>query len=370
MKLVVFANTDWYLYNYRVPIDTLLRAKGVETVMVSPPGEFSDKIIEAGFKWYPVNMSRKGMNIFEELKTHRDLKAILEKEKPDAIHSFTIKGNVHGSLAAYKAKVPRIVNSITGLGYIHSSKSLKAWALRQVVNVLHRITLSKGKTIFQNHEDHHNFIKAGVVKKEEAYLIRSSGVDLTRFKPEPFPEGDKINVLFASRLLWIKGVQELVDAAKILKAKNSNINIQMVGLSDDGNPASVPQHLVEQWHKDGVIEYLGFSSDMPSLINNAHIVCFPSKQKEGTPKFLVEAAGCGRPIITTNNRGCTEVVVDGLNGFLVEVGEVAGLVEKLELLANDRALMAKMGDECLKIAKEQFDVVDVAYRSFDVYTAK
>ena len=93
-------------------------------------------------------------------------------------------------------------------------------------------------------------------------------------------------------------------------------------------------------------------------------------QKEGTPKFLVEAAGCGRPIITTNNRGCTEVVEHGVNGFLVEVGEVDSLVERIEQLANDKDLMATMGAACLKIAKEQFDVVDVAYRSYDVYMAK
>lgn len=367
MKLVVFSNTDWYLYNYRVPIDLLLKEKGVETIMISPQGEFSEKIQEAGFKWYPVEMSRSGLNVLEERKTINQLAEILKKEAPDVIHSFTMKGNVNGTFAAVKAGVPKIVNSITGLGFIYSSNSLRARLLRPIARTAHKLTLGKGKTIFQNPEDYANFIRTKLVKEEDAFLIRSSGVDLTRFIPEPFPEGEQVKVLFASRLLWIKGVQELVDAARKLIERGKNIRIQVIGKGDDGNPASVPDEAIQKWVDEGVIDYLGFRTDIPELINRAHIVCFPSKQKEGTPKFLVEAAGCGRPIITTDNRGCTEVVEDGKNGFLVPIGDVDSLVEKIELLAGDRELMEKMGAESYTIAKEQFSVVDVANKTYDVY---
>lgn len=368
MKLVVLSNTDWYLYNYRVPIDTLLREKGVETIMMSPRGDFADKIIEAGFKWYPIEMSRSGLNFMEERKTIDQIAKILKKEKPDVFHSFTMKGNINGTFAAEKAGVPKIINSITGLGFVYSSESLKAKLLRPFANYGYKMILDKGRTIFQNPDDLKSFVDKGLVSSKNVSLIRSSGVDLNKFSRTPVPVSDKIILLFAARLLWTKGVGELVEAAKKLHEKGLNIEVQIVGKNDLGNPASVPDDVISSWKKYDFIKCLGFRSDMPELVQKSTIVCFPSKHKEGTPKFLIEAAAAGRPIITTDNRGCKEVVIDGKNGYLTKVGSVDDIVDAVIKMTRSPENLQKMGDASYKIAQE-FNVVDVANQSYEVYNS-
>ncbi len=369
MKLVVFSNTDWYLYNYRVPIDTLLREKGVETIMISPTGEFSDKIQSEGFKWYPIEMSRSGLNIFEERKTIAQIAEILKKEKPDVFHSFTMKGNINGTFAAVRAGVPIIINSIAGLGFIYSSNSFKARLLRPFANYGYKMILDKGKTIFQNPDDLNNFVKKGLVSHGNATLIRSSGVDLNKFKRTPVPVSDKIILLFAARLLWTKGVGELVEAAKVLNKKGLNIEVQIVGKNDPGNPASVPDEVISGWSQYDFIKCLGFRTDMPELVEKATIICFPSKHKEGTPKFLIEAAAAGRPIITTDNRGCKEVLVDGVNGYLTRVGNVDDIVQAVIKMTESHENLQKMGDASYNVA-QGFNVIDVANKSYEVYCSK
>jgi glycosyltransferase involved in cell wall biosynthesis len=363
MKLLIFSNTDWYLYNYRVPIDSRL-GDDFESIMVSPDGKFSEKIEASGFKWRNIVMSRSGLNIFKEIGTIRSMIKILKEEKPYLIHNFTMKGNINGSLAARFAGV-RVVNSITGLGYVYASDDLKAKILRPFANIGYKITLAKGKTIFQNPIDMESFIKKGLVKRENCKLIRSSGVDVNLFVPTAFPE-PSFKVVFAGRLLWTKGVGELVEAAREVKALKPEIEIVLAGVPDPGNPATITEKEMKDWQDEGIVEFLGFHSDMAGLLADAHVACFPSKHTEGTPKFLVEAAASGRPIITTDNRGCIEVY-NGKNGFLVPKGDAKALAQSILELANNRDLLEEMGKESRKLAVEEFSVDLVASETAEVY---
>jgi glycosyltransferase involved in cell wall biosynthesis len=366
MKLLCFANTDWYLYNYRMPIDLILKDKGYEIIMVSPPGDYVKHIINAGFQWIPIKMSRSGMNLLEEISTIKQLIDIYKIVKPDIVHHFTIKCNLYGALAARLSRVPIIIDSIAGLGYIFASPSLKAKILRPFGYWGYKLSLSNSKVIFQNSEDQSRFIKSKYVKTKDAHLIRSSGVDLIKFQPQPTPK-DQINILLGSRMLWTKGIGEFVDAAKIVKLRYPFVNFLLAGDVDKANPASIPADKIRSWEKKGYIKWLGFQDNMPELLRNCHFVCFPSKHTEGTPKFLIEAAATARPIITTYNRGCTEVVKDNVNGLLVPKGDYIALADAILKLLRDRNLIDRMGIMGRKLVEKEFSLEKVAEETHLVY---
>lgn len=368
MKILAISSVNWYLYNYRLPIHKILKKQGYETVMVSPPGRYNEKFSENGFKWLPVNMSRSGLGLTDQFNSIKELRKIISQEKPDVIHNFQMKGNVLGTFAASKTVHSNIVNSITGLGYVFTGVDIKAKLLNPVGTLLYKMVMNRSKVIFQNKNDLENFVTKRIVQKENAFLIQSSGVELDKFTPKEFPDENKpFTILFPSRLIWTKGVGDLVKAAKIVRAKHPDIIFCFAGDIDKGNPASLKKEQMENWVKKGIIEWVGFDNNMPERMAKAHVIAFPSKHPEGTPKCLIEAAACGRPIITTINRGCTEVVKDNYNGILVEKNDIQGLVNAIIRLYNDRQLMKQMGQISRKIAEEKFSVEKVAYNTARVY---
>jgi glycosyltransferase involved in cell wall biosynthesis len=366
-KILSFSNTAWYLSNYRLPIDRRLRERGWEIVMASPDDRFRPKIEAAGFRWREIRMSRSGINPIEESDTIRQVAKLLRQEKPDILHTFTMKGNINGSMGARLAGVTGVVNSIAGLGFVHSSNSFLARALRLPAQVMYRAALSRGRVIFQNGEDLEIFVRQGLVDRQRAALIRSSGVDTQEFRPNSERLEGPVRVLFAARLLWTKGLAELVSAVENVRARGIELELLVAGEPDPGNPESIPAEQLAKWEERGAIKRLGFHADMAALMATCHIVCFPSKHKEGTPRFLIEAAACGLPIITTRNRGCVEVVRDGVNGILVPVGDVVELAAALQKLVCSEDLRMQMGSEGRRIAEEEFSVEHVADRTEEVY---
>ncbi len=163
----------------------------------------------------------------------------------------------------------------------------------------------------------------------------------TLYAPFPEPDGTPL-VLLPARMLWDKGVAEFVEAATQLKSRGMLARFVLVGEPDIENPASVPEHQLISWQKDGVVEWWGRREDMPQVLKQSHIVCLPS-YREGLPKSLLEAASCGRPIVTTDVPGCREIVHDGENGILVEARNSTALADALARLLADRELRKWMG---------------------------
>ena len=120
MKIIFFANTDWYLYNFRLGLARFLREQGAEVIMISPPGEYGEQLQAEGFRWIPLPMNRRSLNPFREMQLLRHICSIYRRERPDVVHSFTIKSVVYGSLAAQVAGVKKRIHAVTGLGHIFS----------------------------------------------------------------------------------------------------------------------------------------------------------------------------------------------------------------------------------------------------------
>jgi glycosyltransferase involved in cell wall biosynthesis len=370
MKAVLFANTDWYLYNFRRSLALSLQRAGYDVLLISPPGPYGDKLRALGLRWEPVPMQRRSLNPLREMALLWHLIRLLRRERPMLVHGFTIKCAVYGSLAARLAGIAARVNAVAGMGYVFTSSHLKARLLRPVVRGLLRLALGgrDARLILQNADDVELFRRARLVDPAHIRLIRGSGVNCAQFAGvSRQTSGDgRLRVLLASRLLWDKGVGEYVAAIRQLRIQGRAIHALLAGTPDPGNPAAVPESTIQGWADEGLVIWLGHVDNMVNLLGSVDVVVLPS-YREGLPRTLVEAAACGLPLITTDVPGCREVVSDGVDGLLVPVRNSESLAKALRRLQDNPAFARQLGEAARRKAQEQFDERIVIQRTMAVY---
>ena len=367
-KIILFANTDWYLYNFRRSLARALRDAGHEVLLISPQGEYGLKLRADGYRWQPVPMQRRSLNPLREAALVQHLCRLFRRERPALVHGFTIKCAVYGSLAARLARVPARVNAVAGMGYVFTSNSLHARALRPLVRGLLRASLDgeNARLILQNPDDVAWFAHAALVQAERVRLIRGSGVDCTRFAQHPPQRDGAMRVLLAARLLWDKGIAEYVEAARSLRAQGRAIRFLLAGSPDPGNPAAVPERMLREWKSEGLIEWLGHVEDMATLLARVELVVLPS-YREGLPKSLIEAAACGLPLITTDVPGCREVVTNEVDGLLIPPSDANALASAIARLQDDPELARRLAAKAREKALSEFDERLVIQRTLEVY---
>jgi glycosyltransferase involved in cell wall biosynthesis len=369
LKILLFANTDWYLYNFRLSLANALRENGNEVVFVSPPGNYGIKLQAQGFRWLAIPMNRLSLNPVSELKLLMTIAKLYRIEQPDIAHHFTIKCVVYGTLAARLAGIKRKINAVTGLGHVFTSEGRLQRLLRPIVSTLMRFALfgKTGRLILQNHDDEELFRANHLAKLNQIRVIRGSGVDIERFQPGRRALSDKmIRVLLATRLIYDKGIEEYVQAARILKEGGIEIEFLMAGAADAGNPSAVPEQAISRWQAERLLIPLGHIDDMHSLLKQVDIVVLPS-YREGTPRILLEAASCGLPIVATDVPGCREIVKHQVNGLLVPVKNPYSLANAIKYLAENPHERERMGKEGRRIAVEEFSEKLVIRETLSVY---
>jgi glycosyltransferase involved in cell wall biosynthesis len=329
-----------------------------------------DIIRAEGFPFHPLPLSQHGMNPLQEIRTLLATVRLYRDLKPDLVHMVTIKAVVHGGIAARLARVPAVVYAITGLGYLYSEGGTKVRLIRTAANMAFRLALGhrNARLVLQNPDDQTLFVQNHLINPERTQVIKGSGVDMTVFHPEPEADGIPV-VLFAGRLLWKKGLGVFVEAAKILKSQGVAARFVVVGYTEPSSPAAVPQTQLETWAKDGLIEWWGKRDDMAVVFASSHVVCLPSSYGEGVPKVLIEAAACGRAIVTTDTPGCREITHDGKNGLLVPKDDSAALAQAIRKLVENPDLRRKMGANGRQIAGAEFSETQVFSEMFAVYNS-
>jgi len=370
MRIVFFANTDWYLYNFRLSTARHLQAQGAEVVMVSPPGEFGARFAQHGIRWETLPMDRASLNPLREAVTIHHLTRLLRRERPQLIHNFTVKCAVYGALAARLSNVPAVVNAVAGMGYVYASNTLKARVLRPVVSTLMRSTLGHGhsRVILQNPDDAAALTESKLVPADRIRIIRSSGVNIDRFRPVSHTGDGPLRVLLAARLLREKGVGEFVDASRMLRERGRKVQFLLAGTPDPGNPSSYGKHEIDQWHQQGLVDWLGHVDDMPALMRTVHVMALPSYYREGVPRCLIEGAASGLCLITTDLPGCREVVTaHGIDGLQVPPRDAPSLAALLMQLDDDRGLVKQLGTQARERAERHFDERLVIDRTLEVY---
>jgi glycosyltransferase involved in cell wall biosynthesis len=345
------------------------RDLGLEVHVAAPHGRARLNLENEAFAVHPIPMTRKGTSMWKEPATVLALLRLYRSLRPSLVHHLRLKPVLYGSLAANLAGVPAVVNTLTGLGFIFTDDSEKTAPLRKWVEMGCRRAFrhSNLRVIFQNPDDRAVFIRKRIVSGEQTAVIKGSGVDLSVYRPSPEPEGVPI-VILASRMLWDKGVAQFVEAARILKSEGVQARFALVGEPDPDNPAAIPQEQLEVWHESGEIEWWGLQDpkSMPGVLARSHIVCLPS-YREGIPRILIEAAACGRSIVTTDAPGCRELVRPGVNGIIVPSRDTTSLAGALRFLIENPEARLAMGTNNRELAVQEFSQELVISQFMAVY---
>lgn len=367
MKLLFIVNVDWFFISHRLPIALAAIDKGYEVHLACGVTNRKRELEELGIIVHPLSISRSGTSLIKELKVMKEMNAVVKGISPDAVHLVTIKGAIYGGLVTRFKKIKVRVASISGLGFVFIDQGTKARIIRFLVTKLYRLALSSSNTkvIFQNENDKNIFIGHKIIKPEQSLTIRGSGVDLDTYKYLPEPSGEKV-IMFLARLLKDKGLVEFCDAAILLKKSGFKGRFVLVGDIDLHNPNSITQAELNNYVSSGYIEHRGFSNNVPEIIAQSHIMVLPS-YREGLPKSLIEAAACGRAVITTDVPGCRDAITPNETGILIPIKSSEAIVKAIQTLCDSSDERITMGKKGRRLAESCFDIADVINIHLSIY---
>jgi len=368
-KLMLVVNNPDFFLSHRLPIALAAKDEGYEVHVATTNGTAVSKIIANGLVHHELPLSRNGRNPLNELRTFWFLCRLFREVRPILVHLVTIKPVIYGGIAARISNVPCVVSAISGLGFVFLAKGLKAAVVRFIVKVFYRLSFGKARlrVIFQNPDDKNSFIDQGILERHKAVLIRGSGVNLADYPISAEPKGRPV-VIMASRLLRDKGVNEYVQAARLIKQQGIDVRFLLIGDIDPQNPATLMDDDLEKIRSTGDIELLGFSKEIPALFEASNIVVLPS-YREGLPKVLVEAAAAGRAVVTTDVPGCRDAIEVGVSGLLVPARDIEALAKEIQKLIDDPILRNKMATEGRRLAEREFSIDKISQAHIEIYRA-
>lgn len=367
-RLLFIVNVDWFFLSHRLPIALEAMRQGYEVhIAVSITNRLAE-LSSYGFTVHPLTISRGRTSIKNELITFLQVFRLLKQIRPDVVHLVTIKPVLFGGIAARLTNVRAVIAAISGLGFVFVDDGYRAKVRRLLVGGLYRLALGRSnlKVIFQNSSDRDCLARLARLPSHSIEMIRGSGVDLSRYLPTPLPQGIPV-VVMASRLITDKGVWEFVQAARLLRERGILARFCLVGTIDPDNPASLTNADLDKLHAEGVVELWGQRTDMEKVLAQAHVMALPSYYGEGLPKVLIEAAACGRAIVTTDMPGCRDAVEPGKTGLLVPAHDALALANALQYLLSNSERCAAMGQSGRDLAEREFNLDQVVARHVKIY---
>ena len=355
--------------SHRLPIALTALNSGYDVHVAAPYHYQSEQLIESyAFTFHTLPDAPEKISFLTDLKALFHLRRIFREINPDLVHLIALKPTLYGSIAARLAKIKAVVATITSTRKVQSAPDSTATGLKhRIIRFLYGIGFKHPnlRVTFQNVDDRDTFLNMGLVNRRQITLIRGTGVNMQQF--HPFPELSSLPVvMLASRMRWDKGVNEFIQAARLLLDAGVQARFVLAGGSDPGHPEAISEEQLENWTEEGLVEWWGENSDMPLVLAQAHIVCLPS-YREGLPKVLVEAAACGKPIVATDVSGSREVVTDGENGLLVPVKDIENLAVALNLLLGNPDLRSMMGQQGRNKVVTEFSIGHVVEKTLGMY---
>ncbi len=362
MRFLLIASYPQSIYEFRGDLIKELQEKGYEVHVAAPFKDIDEQDSEfknlktLNIHLHSYSLNRRGTGVVQDLKTFIDLFKLIIKVSPQYVLAYTIKPVIYGMIASYIGKVPNRFAMITGLGiaFTDNSNMSPSSIPSLIIKFLYKISLKlSSKIIFQNKDDRNLFKSLKIISENnKTALINGSGVNLNKYKKSPLPEN--LSFLFIGRYLVSKGIREFVEAAKIIKSNNPQIEFCIAGQREEGEDSITKKELSE-WVDSNVIINLGYLADIKPAIENASVLILPS-YREGTPRSVLEAMAMGRPVITSDAPGCRETVIKNFNGFLVPVGSIEEIVKAINFFINNPDSIKEMGSHSLKLVKEKYDV--------------
>ena len=320
MKTVLLvSNVSAGLVNFRHElIEELLKSYRV-VVLAADTGRV-DECRAMGCEFIDMPMNFHGKNPFAELKLISVYKKVIRKVSPDIVLTYTIKPNIYAGMACASLGVPYVAN-ITGLG-----TAVEYGGLMQKITVpLYRFGLRRAQKVFFQNQDNLEFMQKHRVISGAYDLIPGSGVNLSRYPLLEYPQGNTVDFVFIARIMKEKGIDQYLEAAKVIKERHPETVFHICGSCDKAY-----RQTLDELNREGKIVYHGRISDVVGMHKASACTIHPTYYPEGMSNVLLESCACGRPVIATNRPGCREIVEDGVTGFLVEEKNAQDLIEKIE----------------------------------------
>ena len=370
-KLLFVVNVDWFFLSHRLPIALEALRQGYEVHIATTLTDKITVLQDHGLVVHSLSLDRSGANWSTAIHEVWQIYRVFKEVNPDVVHLVTIKPVLFGGLAARLAGVPAVVAAISGLGFVFVAKGVKATIRRWLVSTLYVFALGHYnlRVIFQNPDDLAFLARLVQLPEQKVTIIRGSGADLTEYCMKPLPTGVPI-VLLAARLLVDKGIREFVQTAQILRQRGlsaQDARFVIVGKPDPANPASLRPDELAQWTEEAVVELWGHRTDMPRVLEAAHVTVLPSYYGEGLPKVLIEAAACGRAIVTTDHPGCRDAIEPNKTGLLVPIKNASALADAIEYLIKNINVRKRMGAAGRDLAEKEFAIEKIVAEHMKIY---
>jgi len=371
-KIALIANTSWYIYNFRSNLIKDIVSSNYKLVVIAPHDNYTNLLEKSGYTVINWTLNRSSLNPLSELKSIVDLVLILNKENPDLIHNFTIKSCLYATIASRFSKVRYVINSITGLGHLFLNNSTLIRFIRFILKPIYALVFNTKNSflIFQNIEDQKYLFEIGIIKNlKKSFLIEGSGVDINFYKPnkDNYSEFRKpIKLLFPSRLIREKGIEEVLIAYNELIKNGEDIKLLIAGEIDEGNRSSLKDKDKKNISSNKNIILLGHRSDLKEIYSTSDIVLLPS-WREGLSRSLIEAAAMEKPIITTNVPGCRDIIDHGINGILVPLKDPKAIELAILFLIRNRLTAKVFGKNIREKVKKRFDVKKINSQTLKIY---
>ncbi|WP_417827665.1 glycosyltransferase family 4 protein [Thalassospira sp.] len=368
-KTLFVCAEDWSFVSHRIGLGRAALVRGDDVVVACNTGAKAEALRKEGFRVVKLPIARGGLSPIKSLKTIKALMCLIRRENPDIVVNVAIQCVVLSSIAGLLVGAQRSVNMITGLGFLFVSEGPKVKLVRQIVLLVLRFFAfcPSIRVIVQNVDDQSLITRLGFNEKRIA-LIRGSGVDISTFSPADKVSRENRIAIFVARMLWSKGLGELVEAARILKSRGYSYRFVLVGDVDRANPDSASERDLRGWQEEGLVEWLGKRSDVAALLRNADLAVLPS-WREGLPKSLLEAAASGLALVATDVPGCREIVHDGENGLLVPLRDPNALASAIEELMEDDLRRQSFGRAARQLVERELCDQVVIARTLDFITS-
>lgn len=368
-KLCFYINSDWYFNLHWKERALAAKDNGYEVHVVCNFENLKilDDFERLGIKPHNSRMSEQSLNPVIIIRDIIRSLHIIKKINPDILHCITIKPCLIGGFYA-KIFNKNLVVSFVGLGRVFSSKSARYELIKSKVSDFYRWISTKDNVffLFEHELDREKIISITGIDSQKTMVIDGAGIDTEQFKYTSDPDNSHPVVLFASRLIWSKGLSDLIEAKKILEKKGVFFVLKVAGISVKNDPDSIPESVIKKWSDANDIIWLGQRDDVITLIEESNIVALPSVYAEGVPRILIEAAAIGRPSIAYNTGGCSSIIVNDVTGFIVNKN-IDELVCKLEMLIKNKEMRLHFGINARAWVMSRFCSTFVIQKTLGVY---
>lgn len=353
MKILLVCNTSTSVITFRMPLIHAFKEKGIKVSVIAFDDKRKAEIETNGVEFYCVRGSNTSLNLLKILGLKGEYYKIIKRIKPDIVFTFMLKPNIFGVLAARRLSVKNIYSMVEGAGEAFANNSLKWKIIRFVICRLYKKSFKQCKKVFfLNNDDKTEFVKRKLVADKQCEIVHGIGVDLEKFTYKPIRSYKSF--LMVARLVKTKGVFEYCKCARIVKQKYPEAEFSYLGAEHSLKVSDIQEYI-----NDGTINYLGEVTDVRTYLEDALLLLLPSYYREGMPMSIMEAEAVGRAVITTDNIGCRDTVVNGYNGFLLPVGDYKQMAEKVMWCIEHPVEVEKMGKNARTFAEEHFDQKEI-----------